>query len=121
MTLIDSKHIEQHLDEEKPEGAENESVEQIAFADRILLNKVDLVEEKDLERVEKRIKGINAFAPITRTHKSAVHTFTDSYIRKNTYLHTHIRAYIHVYIKGECGPSAGHQRIRLEENSGNGQ
>merc|ERR1719310_1478975 len=39
VTLVDSKHIEQHPDEEKPEGAENESVEQVAFADRLLLNK----------------------------------------------------------------------------------
>ena len=30
VTLIDAKHIEQHLDEEKPEGAENEAVEQVA-------------------------------------------------------------------------------------------
>ena len=29
VTLVDAKHIEQHLDEEKPEGAENESVEQV--------------------------------------------------------------------------------------------
>ena len=34
VTLVDAKHIEQHLDEEKPEGAENEAVEQVAFADR---------------------------------------------------------------------------------------
>ncbi len=40
VTLVDAKHIEQHLDEEKPEGAENEAVEQVAFADRLLLNKV---------------------------------------------------------------------------------
>ena len=31
VTLIDAKHIEQHLDEEKPEGAENESVEQVTI------------------------------------------------------------------------------------------
>jgi hypothetical protein len=37
VTLVDAKHIEQHLDEEKPEGAENEAVEQVASADRILL------------------------------------------------------------------------------------
>ena len=29
VTLVDAKHIEQHLDEEKPEGAENEAVEQV--------------------------------------------------------------------------------------------
>ena len=38
--MVDAKHIMQHLDEEKPEGVENEAVEQLAFADRILLNKV---------------------------------------------------------------------------------
>jgi G3E family GTPase len=42
ITVVDAKHIVQHLDEVKPDGSVNESVEQIAFADRILLNKVDL-------------------------------------------------------------------------------
>jgi G3E family GTPase len=31
-----------HLDEERPEGVENEALEQIAFADRILMNKASL-------------------------------------------------------------------------------
>ncbi len=44
VTLVDAKHVEQHLDDkQKSEGAVNEAVEQIAYADRILLNKVDLV------------------------------------------------------------------------------
>jgi G3E family GTPase len=72
VTLIDAKHIEQHLDEEKPEGAENESVEQVAFADRMLLNKTDLVEAEDLDRIEKRLRSINQFAPIIRCCKSEV-------------------------------------------------
>lgn len=72
VTLIDAKHIEQHLDEEKPEGAENEAVEQVAFADRMLLNKIDLVSEADLERVEKRLRSVNAFAKIIRTQQSNV-------------------------------------------------
>ncbi|KAK3234759.1 hypothetical protein CYMTET_55002 [Cymbomonas tetramitiformis] len=72
VTLIDAKHIEQHLDEEKPEGAENESVEQVAFADRMILNKTDLVSEADLERVEARLKSINKFAPIQRSTMSKV-------------------------------------------------
>jgi len=72
VTLIDAKHIEQHLDEEKPEGAENEAVEQVAFADRMVLNKVDLVSEADLDRVEKRLRSLNAFAPIVRTQYSEV-------------------------------------------------
>ena len=44
----------------------------MAFADRILLNKVDLVTETDLQRVEARLTGINAFAEIQRCTQSAV-------------------------------------------------
>jgi len=72
VTLVDAKHIEQHLDEEKAEGVENEAVEQVAFADRLLLNKTDLVSKEDLERVEKRLKTINCNAPIIRCERSKV-------------------------------------------------
>merc|ERR1712137_959238 len=48
LTVVDAKHIIQHLDEEKPEGAENEAVEQVCFADKLLLNKTDLVSEEVL-------------------------------------------------------------------------
>jgi G3E family GTPase len=72
VTLIDAKHVEQHLDEKKPEGAENESVEQVAFADRMLLNKTDLVTEADLDRIEARLRAINKFAPIQRCCQSEV-------------------------------------------------
>ena len=34
VTLIDAKHIDQHLDDEKMDGVENEAVEQVAFADQ---------------------------------------------------------------------------------------
>tara|TARA_B100000575_G_scaffold52917_1_gene39589 strand:- start:3200 stop:4384 length:1185 start_codon:yes stop_codon:yes gene_type:complete len=67
ITVVDSKNIIQHVEEEKPDGIENESVEQIAFADKILLNKTDLVDEKELLNVESQIKSINGFAPIFRT------------------------------------------------------
>ena len=72
ITLIDAKHIIQHLDEEKPEGAENEAVEQVAFADRMIVNKVDLVSEAELEIVEARLRSINQFAPIVRSTQSQV-------------------------------------------------
>lgn len=51
LCLADAKHIGIHLEEEKPDGAVNEAVQQVAFADRILLNKIDLVSEKELEDV----------------------------------------------------------------------
>jgi len=73
VTLVDAKHIEQHLDEVKEEGVENEAIEQVALADRLLLNKTDLMPaEHDLQRIEARLKSLNKFAPIIRTHNSAV-------------------------------------------------
>ncbi|XP_071917772.1 uncharacterized protein [Coffea arabica] len=39
VTLVDSKHVIQHLDEVKPRFVVNEAVEQVAYADRIILNK----------------------------------------------------------------------------------
>ena len=47
ITVVDAKHLIQHVDEEKPEGVENEAVEQLAFADRIMLNKIDLVSDEE--------------------------------------------------------------------------
>jgi len=73
LTLVDAKHIIQHLDDEKPEGVENEAVEQIAFADRVLLNKCDLVDsEEELKEVERRVRAINETVPIKRTTNSEV-------------------------------------------------
>ena len=79
-TLVDAKHITQHLDEEKPEGVENEAVEQLAFADRILLNKIDLIQndkkikdkEAELKKIEARIKSINGAAQIFRCEQSKI-------------------------------------------------
>ncbi len=70
ITVVDAKHVIQHLEDEKPEGIENETVEQLAFADRIMLNKIDLATEEELQNVEKKIKVINGFAPIFRTENS---------------------------------------------------
>lgn len=43
VTLVDAKHATQHIDEVKPDGIVNEAVEQIAYADRIILNKVKVI------------------------------------------------------------------------------
>ena len=59
ITVVDAKHIIQHVEEERPEGVGNEAVEQLAFADRIMLNKIDLVSEDKLKDVENMIKSIN--------------------------------------------------------------
>lgn len=72
VTVVDAAHIVQHLDEEKPEGAENESVEQIAFADRIILNKCDLLQSGAVTKVDKEEQCRDATAEETPDDSSAV-------------------------------------------------
>ena len=72
ITVVDAKHIIQHLDDEKPEDVENEAVEQLAFADRVMLNKIDLVTDEEIKEVESRIRSINISAPIYHTENSLI-------------------------------------------------
>jgi G3E family GTPase len=73
VTVVDAKHLLEHLDDAKPDGVENEAVEQLAFADRVVLNKVDLASsDDDLVEVERRIREINSLAPIIRTSHGKV-------------------------------------------------
>jgi len=68
--LADCKHITQHLDEVKPEGAVNEALQQVAFADMILLNKVDLVTDQEKQKLKDRLATINKFATVIETQSS---------------------------------------------------
>merc|ERR1719262_2144031 len=62
----------EHIREVKPEGIVNEAVEQVAFADRLLLNKTDLVEPAYLDELELELKAINKNVTIRRTQNSKV-------------------------------------------------
>lgn len=60
VTVVDAMHIWDHWDS-------SEAQEQIAFADVVVLNKVDLVSPPLLDELEQRIRSMNAFAKIHRT------------------------------------------------------
>ena len=66
VTLVDAKHVLLHIDES------DEVKEQIAFADVILLNKVDLVSSDELDQLEARIHAMNSAAKIYRTQDAVV-------------------------------------------------
>ncbi|NJK38647.1 MAG: GTP-binding protein [Oscillatoriales cyanobacterium RM2_1_1] len=63
VTVVDAKHIWQHWEAE-------EAQEQIAFADVVLLNKIDLVTPEELDELERRIRSMNALAKIYRTRNA---------------------------------------------------
>ncbi len=72
VTLIDSKHIEQHLDEVRYDGISSQAVDQIVSADRIIMNKVDLVDEGTVERIERRVRKLNQRSEIDRSSYAEV-------------------------------------------------
>mmetsp|Transcript_16136 Transcript_16136/g.23631 ORF Transcript_16136/g.23631 Transcript_16136/m.23631 type:complete len:218 (+) Transcript_16136:271-924(+) len=72
ITVADAKCILDRLHDEKPEGVENEAVEQVCFADKVLLNKTDLADEEKLAKIEKEIKALNPTTKILRCLHSKV-------------------------------------------------
>jgi G3E family GTPase len=66
ITVTDAKHLVEQI-ERTPEAQE-----QLAFADVVLVNKVDLVDASSLATVERRIRNINPYAKIHRTERCAI-------------------------------------------------
>ncbi len=66
VTLVDAAHIEQQL------GRSNESSEQVAFADVLVLNKTDLVSDESLDNLESRLRDMNRMARVIRSKQANV-------------------------------------------------
>ncbi|HUK82509.1 MAG TPA: GTP-binding protein [Verrucomicrobiae bacterium] len=64
VTLVDSRHVWQHI------GESDECKAQIAFADKILVNKTDLASEADVQKLEQRLKTMNRLAHVHRTQQA---------------------------------------------------
>jgi G3E family GTPase len=62
ITVVDAKHGPQQLDHQK------EAQEQVGFADRILMSKVDLVGEAEQQALTGRLRRMNPRAPIRPVH-----------------------------------------------------
>ena len=66
VTLVDAFHIDQQL------GRSDESTEQIAFADVVVLNKTDLASGEGLDEIETRIREMNRMTKIVRAENADV-------------------------------------------------
>lgn len=62
VTLVDAKHVGAHLDEIGTEGIGDQVINQVAFADRLVINKVDLVDDSTVDALRTRLRGVNATA-----------------------------------------------------------
>ena len=58
ITMVDAKHLELHIADSE------ECKEQIAFADVVILNKTDLVSEKEVANIHAVVRGMNAMCAI---------------------------------------------------------
>jgi G3E family GTPase len=67
VTMVDAKHIAAHLDDLVLDGRDNQAVDQIVCADRIVVNKVDLVTAQDIASLKERLRGLNATAEIVES------------------------------------------------------
>jgi G3E family GTPase len=66
VTVVDAKHLLRELDQA------HEAQEQLAFADIVILNKIDLVAPDELKAVEARIRKINPAAAIKHSTRCDV-------------------------------------------------
>ena len=72
VTLVDALHIESHLDDPQLRDHDNQAIDQIVAADRIIVNKTDLVDETTLQRVEQRLHKINEGGQVMRSNHAQV-------------------------------------------------
>jgi len=106
VALADAKHIIGRLDDKVEEGKVNEAYQQVAFCDRMILNKLDLVTPEEAIRVQERLRSINAFAKILPAIKSRVK------VSELTNLRAHDMAnFVNEDIEKESEMPAGHGEV----------
>jgi G3E family GTPase len=71
ITVIDAKNFRQQIDEHTNSSSFPEAFHQIAFADVVILNKIDLVKD-DLEDLERKIHDVNALVTVVRSVRCQV-------------------------------------------------
>ena len=69
ITVTDALYLPSYLSEKKDSDEINEATKQIAMADKIILNKIDLVKSKqELENLQTCIRSINQSAILLETN-----------------------------------------------------
>jgi G3E family GTPase len=66
VTVVDAVNLEKNL------AQSNEAMEQVAFSDIILINKMDLVSSEQMDKIERRVRQINPMASLYHTANSEI-------------------------------------------------
>ena len=66
VTVVDAVNLERNLTQS------NEAVEQVAFSDIVLINKMDLVSQQQMNAVESRVRALNPMAKIYHTANAEI-------------------------------------------------
>ena len=66
VTVVDAVNLERNLTQS------NEAVEQVAFSDIVLINKMDLVSSEQMAAVERRVRTLNPMAKIYHTANAEI-------------------------------------------------
>ena len=94
VTLVDARHVGAHIGDPALDGRDNQAVDQIVAADRVVINKVDLVGEADIDRLEADVRRLNQTAEILRSTYARIDLdrilnvggFAPSYVRERAEL-----------------------------------
>ncbi len=66
VTVVDAVNLERNL------AQSNEAVEQVAFSDIVLINKMDLVSSGQMDAIERRVRSLNPLAKIYHTANAEI-------------------------------------------------
>ncbi|MEM9732777.1 MAG: GTP-binding protein [Pseudomonadota bacterium] len=108
VALVDARHFPQTL-KDAPEAED-----QVAFADQVIINKIDLVNEEELAKIEATVRKINPYAQIVQAERSGVALETvldrgafdlERILEDDPHF---LHAHEHNHPDHECGPSCDH-------------
>ncbi|KAI9264742.1 CobW/HypB/UreG, nucleotide-binding domain-containing protein [Sporodiniella umbellata] len=72
VTLVDAKNIREYMAEEKKDVMMNEALKQVAIADRLVINKKDLITDIELEQLKTDLGLVNSVADMLVTERSKI-------------------------------------------------
>ena len=72
VAVVDAKYFLRHATKQKRDNLVNETVRQVALADVLVVNKLDLVSDEELGLVRSAVREINSVAHVIETTRSCV-------------------------------------------------